>query len=553
MKHNYSKKLNIRIVCAHVSLALMLAVFYLSAQPGDASDVTSTGFISLLFNRDFDSAKILNGLIREGAHMVEFGALAVPVFFFFSTFAFPPLKRSVIATAFCALYAFSDEIHQYFVPGRAYEFSDVLADTLGAFAVVFILHVILRRKAEKSAPQSGISVSQANALVLGAFSDYLGGREFGEKIDSENVGAFLKKSYEHKISAMTCKALLGGSSDLSEEKKERIRNEALSQVVYQTRKTEMFLRAYRGMIAAGAEPLCVKGIICRSLYPEFDLRISSDEDLVAQKDDFEKCKAVLLDLGFEIYNDSDGSYETGFLHKQSGCMIELHRTLFPEDGGVYSRFNSALGNLFERPASLRVERTEIFCPRADIHFLYLVLHAFKHFLISGVGIRQIADISLFAKAGRIDWQFVFDSCKELNLTGFLSAVLVIGSQYFGFDTDIVTSPDFQKDIDCEGILEDILNGGVYGPNDLDSIHSGIITFNEYASSLGIEKKRSSALFPPKEKIMKKYPFTEKHPVLLPAAYIARLFGYVFSRRSAGNTLSQAKRRKNLLGQYGIVK
>ena len=37
------------------------------------------------------------------------------------------------AEVFCALYACSDELHQYFVPGRSCRFFDVCVDSTGAF------------------------------------------------------------------------------------------------------------------------------------------------------------------------------------------------------------------------------------------------------------------------------------------------------------------------------------------------------------------------------------------------------------------------------------
>lgn len=58
------------------------------------------------------------------------------------------------AEVFCALYACSDELHQYFVPGRSCKFFDVCVDSTGAFfgALFFwgIFHLWERKRQEIS-------------------------------------------------------------------------------------------------------------------------------------------------------------------------------------------------------------------------------------------------------------------------------------------------------------------------------------------------------------------------------------------------------------------
>lgn len=50
-------------------------------------------------------------------------------------------RMFLITVAICFLYAISDEIHQYFVPGRACRVFDVLIDTSGSafFCLVYFV------------------------------------------------------------------------------------------------------------------------------------------------------------------------------------------------------------------------------------------------------------------------------------------------------------------------------------------------------------------------------------------------------------------------------
>jgi len=45
-----------------------------------------------------------------------------------------------------ALYALTDEIHQYFVAGRACQLSDVLIDSVGVFLGVCLYSIIIKTK-----------------------------------------------------------------------------------------------------------------------------------------------------------------------------------------------------------------------------------------------------------------------------------------------------------------------------------------------------------------------------------------------------------------------
>jgi len=78
-------------------------------------------------------------------HFFEFGFLSL--LFFFSikkTFLGASLKVLVVITIlFTALYGISDEIHQYFVPGRESSIGDALADFSGA--IIFQGKKLLKR------------------------------------------------------------------------------------------------------------------------------------------------------------------------------------------------------------------------------------------------------------------------------------------------------------------------------------------------------------------------------------------------------------------------
>lgn len=68
---------------------------------------------------------ILDFILKKSAHMVEFGILTL---LFFRAFGLKRIDTSVLVSL---SYAFTDEIHQLFVPGRGGRLSDVFIDLLG--------------------------------------------------------------------------------------------------------------------------------------------------------------------------------------------------------------------------------------------------------------------------------------------------------------------------------------------------------------------------------------------------------------------------------------
>lgn len=82
--------------------------------------------------------------------LLHFSAYALLGILFFRAFeTFPALNNhhlTVFLGIMCAgLYGASDEIHQYFVPGRNADLMDLVADFAGSFAGVMIYRTILSK------------------------------------------------------------------------------------------------------------------------------------------------------------------------------------------------------------------------------------------------------------------------------------------------------------------------------------------------------------------------------------------------------------------------
>lgn len=135
-------KRKIHIIVSWVLVVICMGIiFFLSAQNGEESSDLSGSFVMALLNGL--GIVIDEGILRSIAHCLEFMGLSVLLFN--AIYVSWCLKITPIIAFFSTvLYAIADEIHQIFVPGRAFQISDILVDSTGALIGVIASFIILK-------------------------------------------------------------------------------------------------------------------------------------------------------------------------------------------------------------------------------------------------------------------------------------------------------------------------------------------------------------------------------------------------------------------------
>ena len=347
-----------------------------------------------------------------------------------------------------------------------------------------------------------------------------------------------------------------------------VRQQVTQQVIAQTMRTAEFLELNRRLNAAGIRPLVVKGLICRDLYPQPDHRPSSDEDLLIPAERFDACHRVMLDFGMHSAaneNEMATAYEIPYRKAGSPLYIELHKHLFPPESDAYGDMNRFFEGVHSRAVQVEIQGETVCTMSPTDHLFYLICHAFKHFLHSGFGIRQVCDIVLFANkyGSRIDWMQVLRSCREIHADKFAAALFRIGSKYLVFDPEKAAYPPVWQDIPVDELpmLEDLLSGGLYGDASMSRKHSSNITLDAVAAQKQGKKAKGALLasvFPSVAKLEGKFPYLKKHPYLVPVAWGSRLWRYVREtgnsrENNASDALKIGNDRVALMKLYGILK
>ena len=141
-----------KIIYSTLLILWLIVIFNFSNQNGVISGGNSSGIIYLtldiiynIFNISKDNIyevlSIIHNPIRECAHVFEYFVLAFLTYKTLESFNIKENKY-IITILFCFLSASLDEIHQLFIVGRAFEYYDILMDTLGSILMLLFIKVI---------------------------------------------------------------------------------------------------------------------------------------------------------------------------------------------------------------------------------------------------------------------------------------------------------------------------------------------------------------------------------------------------------------------------
>ena len=454
----------------------------------------------------------------------------------------------------CALSAGIEYAQYRYALGMA-EVDDVICNTLGAF--IGSTSLLIARAIEKSRER----VRHTNMTLTTTETQFLhiakaavsGGDLPAEKVDWPAIFTLANQQKLLPILFETVRKMPAAEENVALFAVTK--QQVIGQVLNQTVRSAEFSDLYHKLRAAGLHPIVVKGQLCSRLYPLKDHRISADDDLYISDAEFMACHKQLLANGLTTDTPVDElatADEVSYTKEGSPLYIELHRHLFDSSEDAHDELNHFFASL--KP----VETDGFLAMPPHEHLLYLILHAYKHFVRSGIGLRQFCDIGLWARAYHveIDWQRLHEQCESVHAATFAAAAFRIARDYLGIDFDLPMPWD--ASIDVEPLLHDTLCGGVYGSNDLTRLHSSTVTLNAVkASRTGEKSSVLRTVFPKREYLEHRYPYLKKRPYLLPVAWVQRIAHYASEKQagtdnSASGSIKLGKERIELMKRYGIM-
>lgn len=387
----------------------------------------------------------------------------------------------------------------------------------------------------------------------------------GEKIDFEDLVYIYKMSEIHHVVPMIYNAAYNEDffKECDANFQAMFKSSAFRYIFSQIQRTNHFLEVYKKLSEKNIKILVFKGIIFRNMYNNPDDRISSDEDILIKKEDYEKVKEFFLSEGFEFIDKGE---ECAYFSKSTGLCIEVSTSLFSHESKAYGHLNKLFEDVFEKSIKINIDKIDILTLSHEQHLIYIVFHNMKHFLTGGFGIRQVADFSKYIETygEYINWEKFWSDLKDLNYDTFALNLIEISLKYLGFNDDKITYPDNITSFDelknsqkyyinSESLINDILDAGVFGASTMDRKHTALMTLDAVE-----DKKKSNrlkAVFPNVNYLKDNYTYLQKYPILLPVAWGQRILSYLKKNKTGSyiNTMELGKQRIELLKEYKIIK
>ena len=266
--------------------------------------------------------------------------------------------------------------------------------------------------------------------------------------------------------------------------------------------------------------LFLKGAAIRQYYPVGDVRTSGDTDLVVDAENLNRAADILAENGFSLKQRTN--VQNVLVYNGEEFEIENYIDC------VNSRCEEYFSITFDDEKCYKFGDYSYFLKPTE-HLIYVISHLLRHLTEGGVGIRQLMDVDVLIRCGEIDLKHLLDTTENLGIGKSTKALLAISKQYFDTPVDL----DYVINDNLLGQLEKVIfEGGVFGfaisnPGTARLVESYSLSKKKgFTASI---KAFIKMLFPGKDYFYNYYKYSEKHHILLPFAFIHRLFDAVFKR------------------------
>ncbi len=358
------------------------------------------------------------------------------------------------------------------------------------------------------------------------------------QIDCQELWTFAKR---HNISAVISSALLGAGLVTDENRRLEWREAKYKNI----RKTYLFdaerASVYRSLAEHGIRCAPLKGIVLNRLYPVYGTREFADNDLLLDGGTADTVSEVMEALGYTRKDDPAVIHYT--FHKSPMFNFELHFRLFPKEQEELR----SLARFFDSAASRMIPPVppeEAWSLSNEDNYLFILAHAYKHYLESGIGLRTLSDIFLFRAKVPLDETSVAHGLKEMQIEDFAQTLEVLAEKIFSPETAFSRSVLNAAE---NALLDEILETGTFGNwnSYYNHRYDEFVAKSGKKSILGYYRTR---LFPDMEQYKDVHPVYYNHKVLRPFFYIYRPFkGLIHSRRrllSELRSVTQSKKSKS---------
>ncbi len=300
----------------------------------------------------------------------------------------------------------------------------------------------------------------------------------------------------------------------------------------------------------------LKGTSVAINYPNPELRIQGDIDILIDKTDMDHAVDAMERAGFQNSGHEHGFHKT--FCKDNAC-IELHHAFSIVPQNSAGDFITGLMQTAVSTASYGELEKHVFPILSCTHqAVSLLLHMQKHITSSGLGLRQLCDWAMFTRmVGQENQERmlkVLDRCGLLRFAEILTKTCVL---YLGLPSESCPWCLQISDDICAALMRDFLKSGNFGRKDTVRGVSGLL-ISRYAIDARQRPALSTFIKNLNKNAVVHFPLMKKVPVLLPIMwfflpirYMVRMALGKRPKHSPGRILANANQRELLYRTFHL--
>ena len=273
----------------------------------------------------------------------------------------------------------------------------------------------------------------------------------------------------------------------------------------------------------------LKGSTMQYLYPDKNLRMLGDIDVLVREKDINRACELLKENGFIFQDRAD--HHVGFQYKK--LEFELHNRIIEYTHPLHDYLKGPFSHAYKKD-------NNTYALEDNFNFIYILSHYMKH-LKNGSGIRSLIDVYLLLTKTNIDLDYCYEIFKKYGYEDFFKVSMTALKRIFDYENK------YQVSKYADDLITYSLNSGIHGfgkNNDYIKNKQVSTSNNKFIYLLKV-------LFVPIPTLFSYYPWT-KSIILIPFGYIARFFHLLFKRHDKfKHVLHSAKQDDQFFKNIGI--
>lgn len=385
--------------------------------------------------------------------------------------------------------------------------------------------------------------------------------------EANNIGRFYYIAKKHNLVSLMAQAMekMGFESD-SDIWKRWLKEK--NQLIYKSVLMDVEREAIQNFFEENnIWYMLLKGMVIRKYYPAPELREMADNDILFDNKYSKEVYDFMTARGYKS-DDYNKGYHDEYL-KPPAYNFEMHRQL------VSSKERPKWYEYYKDVKSILINdangKNQFYFSDNDF-YVYFIVHTYKHFLNSGMGLRTVLDVYLYLNnlQDKLDFDYIEEQLKKLDAYDFEQTFRSLAFKMFGenakegnaaadelqdsfedkeqnmlresFDAkkqdklcgsfDAKEQDKWWNSFDDKehDMLSYILDAGTYGNLENSVAHKMGYTKGEKKKASDKAKYIFRRLFPSMDTIEEFFPFFYKHKWAIPFLYIYRIGKIPFTRR-----------------------